>query len=97
MDQIIPESNGEKEEQHSLMLWECIRFRKEQLVFLWHSPLLAGDLLMLLEEDPGNSKDGELHWGQRLVALTLASSGGSSSLFPKILIPPHRMGISIKR
>lgn len=70
------------------MLWEFIRFRKEQLVFLW-SPLLAGDLLTLLEEDPGNSKDGELHWGQRLVALTLASGGGSFSLFPNIPIPPQ--------
>lgn len=73
----IGQKKGEREEQHSLVLWEFIRF-------LWCSPLLTGDLLKLLKEDPGNSKDGELHWGPEV--------GGTDtgiSLFPKIPIPPQ--------
>lgn len=48
------------EEQHGLVLSGFVRFRKEPLTFLCCSHLLSGDLLRLVE-DPGNSKDGELH------------------------------------
>lgn len=58
---------NEDREEYSLALWKFFRFRKETLVFLWCSDLLPGDLFKLLEEGPGNSGDGEIHWGQRSV------------------------------
>nr|KAF6416259.1 hypothetical protein HJG59_009519 [Molossus molossus] len=82
-------NNEEREEQPSLALWEFVRFRKEHLVLLWCSDLLAGHILKLLEEEPGNSEDGELQWGQRQWALTLAPGEGSFSFLPDIPILPQ--------
>lgn len=51
---VMGQKNEDREEQYSLALWEFVRFRKETL-------------FKLLEEGPGNSGAGEIHWGQRSV------------------------------
>lgn len=75
------QKSGEKKGQHSLVLWHFVRCRKEHLVFLWCSGLLAGDLLKLFEEDPGRYTGIRSQW-----ALTLAPGESSFSLFPDIPI-----------